>query len=116
MQAPAVSQRVPTVEVIVQGELDAISAHHVHDTLQEAIDLMPQQLIINLADCPSIDAAGILLLLDVHRKAMRNGGTVALRSPGERLQRNLRLARVDRVLQVIGAPAATIAANEMANR
>jgi anti-anti-sigma factor len=116
MQVPALSQRVPIVEVIVHGDLDAVSAHHVHDMLQEAIDLMPQQLIINLAECPSIDAAGILLLLDVHRKAMRNGGTVALRSPGERLKRNLRLARVDRVLQVIGPPVDVTGLSETAIR
>ncbi|WP_162907144.1 STAS domain-containing protein [Allorhizocola rhizosphaerae] len=95
-------QRIPTIEVVVHGDLDALSAPAVNDTLQEAIALAPQQLIIDLAQCPSIDAAGILLLLDVHRRAMRNGGAVALRSPSERLRRNLRLAKVDRVLQVIG--------------
>jgi anti-anti-sigma factor len=113
MQLSSDLQHVPTVEVIVCGDLDATSAPGVHDTLQEAIELSPQRLIIDLADCPSIDAAGILLLLDVHRRTMRNGGTVALRSPGERLRRNLRLARVDRVLQVISPPPAA-AGNEEA--
>ena len=54
-------------------------------------------------DAEIIDAAGILLLLDAHRRAMRDGGMVALRSPSARARRNLKLAKVDRVLQVISA-------------
>lgn len=102
--AGTATQRVPTVEVVVRGELDAGSAPRINDVLQQAMSLAPQQLIIDLAECPSIDAAGIILLLDAHRRAVRNGGVVALRSPSARLTRNLKLARVDRVLQVINPP------------
>lgn len=94
-------QRIPTVEVVVSGDLDLWTAPGISNTLDEAMALAPQQLIIDLAGCPSIDAAGILLLLDAHRRAIRNGGVVTLRSPSEKLRRNLRLARVDKVLQVI---------------
>jgi anti-anti-sigma factor len=87
--------------VVVRGDLDVWTAPGVNATLCEAIALTPERLIIDLEGCPSIDAAGILLLLDAHRRAIRNGGTVALRSPSARLMRNLRLARVDRVLQVL---------------
>ncbi|GIH05238.1 hypothetical protein Rhe02_33050 [Rhizocola hellebori] len=92
---------IPTVEVVVRGDLDVWTAPGINTTLDEAIALTPKQLIIDLEGCPSIDAAGILLLLDAHRRAIRNGGVVALRSPSARLMRNLRLARVDRVLQVL---------------
>lgn len=98
------TRRVPMVEVVVRGEFDAYAAPRINEVLEEAIALYPERLIIDLADCPSIDAAGIMLLLDAHRRAMRNGGVVALRSPSPRLTRNLRLARVDRVLQVIRTP------------
>ena len=94
-------KRVPMVEVLVRGQLDAVSAPRVHDVLEQAMLLSPDELIIDLADCPSIDAAGIMLLLDTHRRAVRNGGVVALRSPSPRLSRNLKLAHVDRVLKVI---------------
>src|SRR5262249_36215780 len=89
------------VEGLVRGELDALSAPRVKDVLEQAMLLSPAELIIDLADCPSIDAAGIMLLLDAHRRAVRNGGMVALRSPSARLSRNLKLAHVDRVLKVI---------------
>jgi anti-anti-sigma factor len=96
-----VTATIPTVEVVVSGDLDVWTAAGINTTLDEAIALCPKQLIIDLEGCPSIDAAGILLLLDAHRRAIRNGGMVALRSPSARLMRNLRLARVDRVLQVL---------------
>lgn len=96
-----VTRQVPLVEILVRGDLDALSAPRIKEVLDEAMALQPRRIIIDLADCPSIDAAGIMLLLDAHRRAIRNGGMVALRSPGERLCRNLRLAHVDRVLQVI---------------
>lgn len=95
------TQRVPLVEVMVRGQLDAVSAPAVHDVLEQAMLLSPEELIIDLAECPSIDAAGIMLLLDAHRRAVRYGGVVALRSPVPRLSRNLKLAHVDRVLKVI---------------
>lgn len=95
------TQVVPLVEVQVCGDLDVRSAPGVNDVLEEALALHPRQLVIDLADCELIDAAGILLLLDTHRRAMRDGGTVALRSPSARARRNLKLARVDRVLQVL---------------
>lgn len=106
MAAGTATQRVPCVEVVVTGELDAWSAPRINDVLEQAMSLSPQQVIIDLAGCPSIDAAGIILLLDAHRRAMRSGGTVALRSPSARLCRNLRLAHVDRVLHVIDPEAA----------
>jgi hypothetical protein len=56
------------------------------------------------------------MLLDAHRRAIRNGGTVALRSPSARLQRNLRLAKVDRVLAVLAAAPAPAPAPALSNR
>lgn len=97
----SVTQRIPVIEVVVRGAFDAFAAPKINDVIEEAMALRPRRIVIDLADCPSIDAAGIMLLLDAHRRAMRGDATVALRSPGEPLRRNLRLAHVDRVLQVI---------------
>lgn len=94
-------KQVPVVEVVVCGELDTSSTPLVNDLLHEAMELAPKQLIINLAQCPSIDAAGVLLLLDAHRRAMRGGGTLALCSPSVKVRRSLHLARVDRLLQIV---------------
>ena len=98
---------------VVAGTRDAVmmvesEAHELdEDTMLGAVLFGQQQfqpvidLIIDLAQCPTIDAAGIVLLLEAHRRAMRYGGTLTLRSPSARLQRNLQLAKLDRVLHVL---------------
>ena len=47
------------------------------------------------------DAAGIGLLLDVHRDLWRAGTRLMLRAPTPRLRRILRIARVDQVLSIV---------------
>jgi len=49
----------------------------------------------------TIDAAGIGLLLDVHRDLWRAGARLMLRAPTPRLRRILRIARVDQVLSIV---------------
>ncbi|GIG00002.1 hypothetical protein Cci01nite_50950 [Catellatospora citrea] len=98
------AQAVPLVEVQVKGDLDAQTAPEVNRLLEEALALRPQQIVVDLADCDTIDAAGILLLMDAHRRAVRDGGSVALRSPSERARRALRLAKVDRIMQLLPYP------------
>lgn len=97
----ATAQLVPLVEVQVSGDLDAHAAPEVNRLLEEALELRPQQILIDLTACETIDAAGILLLLDVHRRATREGGAVVLRAPSPRARRSLKLAKVDRILQVL---------------
>lgn len=95
------TQRIPIVEVVVAGDLDVLAAPTVAAALERAGTLHPEQLIVDLTHCLTIDAAGIVLLLEAHRRAMRHGGTLALRSPSAKLQRNLQLAKLDRVLHVL---------------
>lgn len=95
------AQAVPLVEVQVKGDLDAQTAPEVNRLLEEALALRPEQIVVDLADCDTIDAAGILLLLDAHRRAVRDGGVVALRSPSQRARRALRLAKLDRIMQLL---------------
>lgn len=91
---------VPRVEVHVAEEFDVNAVPRMHALLDEALALNPRELVVDLEDCPLVDAAAISLLLDVHRRARRAGGVLTLQSPSPRLRRNLRLARVDAVLRV----------------
>jgi anti-anti-sigma factor len=93
--------RIPIVEVVVTETMDVNSASRLTATLGEALRIRPDQLIIDLEACPSIDAAGIAVLLDTHRRVRRDGGYLTLRAPSDRLRRNLRLARTDHVLHII---------------
>jgi anti-sigma B factor antagonist len=92
MFRPATDQpacRTPVFEVAVREDLDAWSTERIHYALREALAVRPQLLVIDLTDCPSIDEAGVALVLDVHRRASRIGVTVALRSPSSWLRLTL---------------------------
>lgn len=91
---------VDVVEVTVAGELDAAAVPGVRTMLYEALAGQPGVIVVDLATCPVIDAAGIALLLDVHRRAWMADGRLFLRSPTPQVQRVLEIARVAHILPV----------------
>lgn len=91
---------VPLIEVRITGPLDMTATQAIRTTLDTAVALNTQHLVLDLADCPVIDAAAIGLLLDIHRRLWRSGATLTLRSPTARLRHILRIARVDNVLRI----------------
>jgi anti-anti-sigma factor len=92
--------RVPKLEVIVTEPVNAASLPQLTATLAEALEVRPIQLVVDLSACPAIDAAGIAVLLDTHRRIRRDGGYLTVRAPAAHVRRNLRLAHTDRVLDV----------------
>lgn len=101
MAAPhSATSRIPVVELVITEELDLWALSRLTSLLDDALALHPIEIVVDLARCPFMDAAAIGVLLDAHRRARRDGGLLTLRSPSQRLRRNLRLARADRVLHV----------------
>ncbi|GGJ81524.1 hypothetical protein GCM10010123_09140 [Pilimelia anulata] len=106
------AHRIPVVEVVLVEAYGGPQADRLRRLLDEALSLRPGRLVVDLARCPSLDAAAIDVLLDAHRRARRMSGALILRGPSERLRRNLALAHAARVLEVwptrsaAGAPAA----------
>jgi anti-anti-sigma factor len=99
VQTVEIRHRVPVVEVVIRDALDLDGLARLGSLLDEAIGLEPAELVVDLTDCPLIDAAFIGLLLDTHRRVRRGGGYLTLRSPSPRLRRNLSLAHADGVLR-----------------
>ncbi len=95
--------QIPVIEVQVNEKLDTAGLDRLSALLDDALQLQPAELVVDLTDCPFVDAAFIGLLLDAHRRIRRGGGLLTLRSPSDRVRRNLRLAHADRVLVVSGA-------------
>lgn len=96
---------VPPLEVRVTTPLSAATAGYIGGLLDNAVTLRPAHLIIDLTECEYLDATGIGLLLDIHRRTWQGGGRLTLRGMSPRLQRILTLARVDRVLDTATPPA-----------
>lgn len=91
---------IPVVEIRVIDGLDGDGVSRLGALIDDAIDLQPAEIVVDLTDCPLIDAAFIELLLDAHRRVRQRGGLLTLRSLSPRLRRNLVLARADRVLDI----------------
>jgi anti-anti-sigma factor len=91
---------VPVVEVLVTEQLDPADLSRLRTVLDEALQVSPVEVVVDVSRCPVMGAGAIGLLLDIHRRLRRAGGRLTLRSPSPRLRRNLELARVDRVLLV----------------
>ena len=56
--------------------------------------------MVDLSDCPFVDAAAVNVLLDAHREAWRTGGRLTLRGPYPRLRRLFELAHVNDVFDI----------------
>lgn len=101
MQPAAGICSVPLVEVSVDGHLDLAAVPQIRRILDDALTLRPVHLVLDLAGCPVIDAAGIGLLLDVHRELWKAGSRLTLHAPTARLRRLLGIAHMDRVFHIL---------------
>jgi anti-anti-sigma factor len=100
MNSGTAGPATPIIEIVIAEELDAASVPRFAALLHEAADLRPDNLVVDLTECPFVDAAAVGMLLDIHRRMFSAGGRLTLRSPGPRVSRTLRLARVENVLHV----------------
>ncbi|MFS8477975.1 MAG: STAS domain-containing protein [Micromonosporaceae bacterium] len=101
-QRPA--SRPSLVEVTLTEEIHAQGAARVHALLDDALARQPDRLVVDVADCPFVDAATLAVLLDAHRRAWRAGARLTLHRPSPRLYRILQLARVDHVFHITPPP------------
>jgi anti-anti-sigma factor len=101
-ETPALS-RPAVVEVVVEGELDSTSVGRVRETLHDALSVRPARLVVDLTDCPFVDACALTMLLDVHRRAWRAGGVLTLRGCSPRVLRLLSLTGLRRVFDLAEA-------------
>jgi anti-anti-sigma factor len=77
--------------------------HQLPDALlriDQALARRPIRLVIDLTNCPTIDAAGIELLLSTHRRLWGSEGRLTLRRPTARVLRLLEIAHATKVLQI----------------
>jgi anti-anti-sigma factor len=93
-------QTVPETVVAVQEPLDGPAVERWRRLIDEAAALRPQRLIVDLRASARIDAAAIVMLLQVHRQMVIRDAQLILRAPGDHVRHMLSLARVDQVLQV----------------
>lgn len=93
-----VGPRMVVIEVV--GDLDLASVARVRETLHDALSVKPEHLVVDLAQCSFVDASALAMLVDVHRRAWRNGGLLTLRGCSPRVLRLLSLTGLRRVFDL----------------
>ncbi|WP_170323612.1 STAS domain-containing protein [Cryptosporangium phraense] len=90
---PIVSVRV--VEAFTAAQLPLIRA-----AVEEVLAVSPRVVVLELDECPAIDAAGVAYVVDLHRRLRRDERRLEVHHPTERVRRVLTHLRLDRILPV----------------
>ncbi len=93
-------------ELSISGRIDARAASDVRAALHAAIDTGDGDVLVDVTGVELVDATGLGVLVGAHRRASQAGRRLVLLGVGQRLQRILRLTRLDRVIALEPAPTA----------
>jgi anti-anti-sigma regulatory factor len=95
-----VEQTVPETVVVVTEPFVGPAVDRWRGLIDDALALRPRRLVVDLCASTRIDAAAIVMLLQVHRQMVIADGRLVLYTAGGGVRQMLSLARVDHVLQV----------------
>jgi len=84
------------------GELDLATVSAFDEALARCGRDDPSRLVVDLADVPFIDAAGLRVLIDAKRRRDRAGGELVIARPSRQVSRLLEVAGERAGLQVTG--------------
>ena len=98
---PAEADLSSAVTVPVCGALDVRTVARVREALDEAVGRRPPRLVVDLTDCPFVDASALAMLLEAHRRLARCGGVLTLRGCSPRVLRLLSLTGLRRVFDLV---------------
>jgi anti-sigma B factor antagonist len=93
-----VSEISPGQEVAIFGRLDVHSVAAVRAALHDILDRGHGDLLIHLADAEVHDANGLGMIVGIHHRAYGVGRRLVLVDVSPRLERLLRVSRLQRVL------------------
>jgi len=92
-----------TVTITVKERLDVVSAPQLKSEVEKLQEQGVVDFVIDLAETPFMDSAGMAVLVTLLRRCRMKNGTVKLVWPrAEPVQRTLILTRFDQVFEVIG--------------
>jgi anti-sigma B factor antagonist len=89
------------VTVALSGRVDAFSSPAVRERLDALLSEGVRDFVIDLAEVPFLDSAGLAVLVSALKAARRDGGDVLLVRPREDgAQRILRLTKFDQIFKL----------------
>ena len=85
----------------LDGPLQGASCEALRESVQRVLDAGTRQLVLDLQDVPSIDAAGIGVLVEQRLETLAYGASLRLVQARRRVLQLLWLARVDEVIETV---------------
>lgn len=92
---------LPLVEVLVR-QSDLGRSGWLPAQLDDVLRVRPERVVVDLAQCSTIDASALRTLLEAHRELRRRGGLLVLRGLSSRLERVVGLTGLADVFDVEG--------------
>lgn len=98
--------------VVLGGRLDARNAQTVKETLKQLIDGGTTYLVVDLAQVPFIDSAGLAALVSALKSTRRVGGSVLLSGVQPQARTVFSLTMLDQVFAIYPSVEAALASLE----
>jgi anti-sigma B factor antagonist len=95
------SDRQGTVHVTLTGELDLATAPKLEDELKRVEAGRPVTIVLDLKSLSFMDSSGLRALLTADARAREAGRRLVIVRGDERVQRVLRITRLDERLEIV---------------
>ena len=96
-----IREREGLLVVRLAGEIDHHNAVRLRGDIDELLlGKRPQRLVLDLSLVDFMDSAGIGFLMGRYRLMRELGGVLAVKSPGERVEKMLRLCGMERFMEI----------------
>jgi anti-anti-sigma factor len=102
------TDRPDGVLVALAGELDLASAAKLEDELKHIEALRPELIVLDLQALSFMDSSGLRALLAADSRAREDGRRLVLVRGDERVQRVLRITRLDERLEIVDSVDAAV--------
>lgn len=87
--------------VFINGEIDHYSAVWIRSEIdRQIVERTPKRTVLVLSEIDFMDSSGIGLVMGRYARMQSIGGILCVRNPGERVERILRLAGIERIVNI----------------
>ena len=102
------TERPDGVQIALSGELDLASAARLEDELKSIEGSNPGVIVLDLQALSFMDSSGLRTLLAADSRARERGGRLVIVRGDERVQRVLRITRLDERLEIVDSADAVV--------
>lgn len=90
----------PEVQVLeCSGRLTMVTARHLREAVEEALEAGPPRLVLDLGQVGFVDSSGLGVLISALKKARQGGGDLRIAGAAAQVRTVLTLTNLDRVLR-----------------